>query len=297
MSASATFYTVNNLQNDSVALSLSLRDALTKTNTADVKQAWIDTAVNSAKIVSGIAYLAANDPRWASIVGTTSTLASIGVSANRIKDSLTADNSIYNVKAADLLSVVGGISDLAGNVLLKPGPSFVPGVVLKGVGLGAGVAQNLLPDDTVGQVLNRLAGSNTPVISPSSFPVIRYAPDGVTPLGVSIPFVEGNTRTNTIWFKDDRTGNYLKLEKISTVGSDGTTLSVIENQYKYSTDNRPLSLDVLVRDGSGAIVGGASSVISADGKTWLVVGSATPDTVPGTVTPPAPIKRANMNRP
>jgi hypothetical protein len=46
MTAPATFYTIANLQKDALALSLSVKDALTKTDSADVRQAWIDTALN-----------------------------------------------------------------------------------------------------------------------------------------------------------------------------------------------------------------------------------------------------------
>lgn len=85
MSTTKTPYTVANLQNDAASWSKFVKDALTKKDAREVQDAWIDVAVNSAKITAGLAELAANDPKWAGLLGSGATVTSIGVSANRIK--------------------------------------------------------------------------------------------------------------------------------------------------------------------------------------------------------------------
>lgn len=79
MSATKTPYTVANLQNDAASWSKSVKDAVTKTKPDEVRDAWIDVAVNSAKITAGLAELAANDPKWAGLLGSTATPAAVGV--------------------------------------------------------------------------------------------------------------------------------------------------------------------------------------------------------------------------
>lgn len=125
-------YTIANLQNDAVALSKSVKDALTASTQKERQDAWIDVAINSAKITAGMAELVASNAQWAGWLGTGSTLESVRNSANRIRDTLTTSNDVNAIKAGDVLSVVGGISDIAGNFLIKPGPQLAAGMVLTG---------------------------------------------------------------------------------------------------------------------------------------------------------------------
>ncbi len=142
-------YTIGNLNNDAAALSGAIKNALMANTPQQQKDAWIDVAINSAKVVSGIAYLAANDPKWSGIVGSASTLAALGVSADHIRDAVQSNAGVDSIKVGDILGVVGGISDLAGTFLVKPGPQpqLAVGLVLKSVGLAAGVPQNLVGSD------------------------------------------------------------------------------------------------------------------------------------------------------
>ena len=82
-----------------------------------------------------MAELAASNPRWAGLLGSASTLESVRQSAKKVSDTLVLTNNINAIKAGDILSVVGGISELTGNFLVKPGPLLVSGLTLKGTGL------------------------------------------------------------------------------------------------------------------------------------------------------------------
>jgi hypothetical protein len=77
-------YTIVNLTSDFAALGNSVKDALTKTNPTEVRNAWIDVGINSAKVTAGIAELAANDPKWAGLLGSAATLTSVEESTRRI---------------------------------------------------------------------------------------------------------------------------------------------------------------------------------------------------------------------
>lgn len=235
--------------------------------------AWYESAVGLAKVTSGLADLAANNPQWSALLGAGSNLESLRLSAGKISVSLKDNNNdIYAVKAGDVLGIVGGVSDLAGNVLLKPGPTFGPAVALKGIGLGAGVAQNVVGEDTIGQVLGRsTANNNAPVVSPSLFPqtpsLTTLAPDGFTPLNTGITSQTSNTQTDVYWTKDS-SGNYTKNESITTKDSNGNVLNTNATQYKYNSDGSAVSANTYLYDKTGALQNSQALVPTSNGQSW-----------------------------
>lgn len=184
------------------------------------------------------------------------------------------------IKASDILGVVGGISDLAGTFLIKPGPQLAAGLVLKGIGLGTGVAQNIVGDDTIGQLLGRVAVS-TPLVSPSLFPTVlapqAVAPDGITPLNMAMSSQTANTRTDTIWSHVPG-GGYTKSETVSILGADGQISSTNFTHYNYNSDGQPLSASTYSYNHAG-VQTYSGALVPAEGGTWA---NATT-----TVTPPA----------
>ncbi|MGI4777801.1 MAG: hypothetical protein ACRYGA_06720 [Janthinobacterium lividum] len=222
-----TLYTVVNLQNDAVALSKSLIDAMNAERETDRSQAWYDSALTTAKITAGMAELAASDPRWSGLLGSASTLESVRQSANKVLSTLTDTNDINTIKAGDILSVVGGISELTGNFLVKPGPLLVAGLTLKGAGLVAGVAQNIVGDQTIGQLMGvSAANNNAPVVPPGLF---GHAPDGVTPLNTMISTEVGNHQVHVYWTRNAN-GQFTRNESISSIRGNGT-LNYTHYQY------------------------------------------------------------------
>ena len=261
-----TIYTFINLNNDAVSLSKSLKDAISGPTEQQRKDAWYDTAMTSAKITAGMAELAASNPQWAGLLGSSSTLTSLGVSARRISADPAATNDINVIKAGDILSVVGGISDLAGNLLIKPGPILVAGLTLKGAGTLAGVAQNVVGDQTIGQLMGISAdNNNAPLVPPSLF---DYAPDGVTPLNTMVSTQVGNNQAQVYWSRD-ASAQFTKNESISSMRSDGTLMPTNFTQYQYSSSGKPLSAIAWLYGPDGALKYAGTLLPSADGKSWV----------------------------
>ncbi|MGI4777803.1 MAG: hypothetical protein ACRYGA_06730 [Janthinobacterium lividum] len=221
-------YNVGNLQNDAASLTKSLTDALNSEDHQQIRNAWTDAAVTSAKIVSGMAYLVADDPKWGGIVGSLSTLAALGLSADHIRDAAQSGGTDA-IKVGDILGVVGGISELSGNFLVKPGPLLVAGLTLKGAGLVAGVAQNIVADQTIGQLMGASTANNN-------------APDGVTPLNTMISTEVGNHRVHVYWSRNAN-GEFTKNESISSVRADGTLNYTNFTQYQYGRLKRLVGND------------------------------------------------------
>ena len=271
-------YTIVNLNSDSAALAKAVKDALTKTNPAEVQDAWLDVAINSAKITAGVAELAANDPKWAGMLGSGATLASVEESARRIAKDLQSPNGFDNVKAGDALSVVGGISDLLGNVLVKPGPQLVAGLALKGVGAGAGIAQNIVGDQTIAQLLGT-APTVQPLVPARTFPNVNdgktFAPDGVTPLGVQQTTQAGpNQRIQTIWIKDSN-GNYQKVENVETLQTNGVWKSTALLVGQYNSDGAPIKATQYNLDNAGNTTS-TKALVPTTGGSWVDAPAGSP---------------------
>ena len=212
-----------------------------------------------------MAELAANNPQWASTVGSISTYASIAAAAYRIQDQIQSTNDINAIKAGDILSVVGGISELTGNFLVKPGPLLVAGLTLKGASLLAGVAQNIVGDQTIGQLMGiSAANNNAPVIPRGLF---DHAPDGVTPLNTMISTEIGNHQIQVYWIRN-ADGQFTKNESISSIRSDGTLKYTNFTQYQYGGNGAPMSAITWMYDGAGALTHVSMLLPSADGKSW-----------------------------
>ncbi|MDB5879284.1 MAG: hypothetical protein JWQ41_2698, partial [Variovorax sp.] len=223
-------YSIVSLQNDAASLSNSINKALTGANEQIRSDAWLDAASTSAKITAGMAELAANNPQWAGYLGSASTLTAVGISATRINDDIESTNNINAIKAGDILSVVGGISERTGKFLVKPGPLLVAGLTLKGAGLLAGVAQNIVGDQTIGQLMGvSAANNNAPVVPRGLF---DHAPDGVTPLNTMISTEIGNHQIQVYWTRNAN-GQFTKNESISSIRSDGTLNYTNFTQYQY----------------------------------------------------------------
>ena len=265
-------YTIVNLQSDSAAWAKSVKDALTGTKPDDVKQAWIDVGINSAKITAGMAELAVNDPGWTKWVGDRATIVSIGVSAERIRASLQSPDGFNSVKASDALAVVGGISDLLGNVAVKPGPWLAAGLIAKTVGAGAGIAQNIVGDQTVAQLL----GTGTvvpPVLRNSAFvglsdSSLTYAPDGTTPLSQPQITNSGNTRIETLWNRLPD-GGYQKVETVTTLDTNQQALSSSVGIYRYNSDGAAVQGLTVTRDAHGNATQTNTLLPSSDGQSWV----------------------------
>ncbi|MGI4777798.1 MAG: calcium-binding protein [Janthinobacterium lividum] len=260
-----TAYSIVNLNNDALSFAKSVQDALTKTDSVEIKQAWIDTASNAAKITSGLAYLAAEDPKWAGRLGNLATLVAVEESSRNVLATLQSTNDINAIKAGDILGVVGGISELTGNFLVKPGPLLVAGLTLKGAGLVAGVAQNIVGDQTIGQLMGiSAANNNAPVVPRGLF---EYAPDGVTPLNTMISTAVGNHQVQVYWTRN-ADGQFTKNESISSVRSDGTLNYTNFTQYQYSSSGAPMSAMTWMYDGAGTLTNVSMLLPAADGKSW-----------------------------
>ena len=151
----------------------------------------------------------------------------------RSKVIIEATNDINAIKASDILSVVGGISELTGNFLVKPGPLLVAGLTLKGAGLLAGVAQNIVGEQTIGQLMGiSAANNNAPVVLQDLF---GYAPDGVTPLNTMISTAVGNHQVQVYWTRNAN-DQFANNESISSIRADGTLKcsNFAPHQYGYS---------------------------------------------------------------
>ncbi|MDB5879285.1 MAG: hypothetical protein JWQ41_2699 [Variovorax sp.] len=223
-------YSNFNLNNDDLSLANAVRIALTETDFEDIKQAWIDTASNAAKITSGLSDLAAEDPKRAGLLGNLATVIAVQESSRHILATLQTTNDINAIKASGILSVVGGISEVTGNFLVKPGPLLVTGLTLKCAGLLAGVAQNIVEDQTIGQLMGvSAANNNAPVVPRGLF---EYAPDGVTLLNTMISTEVGNHQVQVYWARNAN-GQFSKNESISSIRSDGTLKCTIFAQREY----------------------------------------------------------------
>ncbi|MGJ7581699.1 calcium-binding protein [Variovorax sp. RHLX14] len=261
----STLYTVSNLQNDAVALSKSLNDAMNAERETDRSQAWYDSALTTAKMTAGMAELAASDPRWAGLLGSASTLEGVRQSVKKVTDTLVRTNDINAIKAGDILSVVGGISELTGNFLVKPGPLLVAGLTLKGAGLVAGVAQNIVGDQTIGQLMGvSAANNNAPVVPRSLF---DHAPDGMTLLNTMISTEVGNHQVQVYWTRNAN-GQFTKNESISSIRGDGTLKYTNFTQYQYSSSGAPISAMTWMYDSAGALTNVSMLLPAADGKSW-----------------------------
>lgn len=122
---------------------------------------------------------------WATAIGGVSTVDALKVSYEKAVRTYTETGSINNVAVSDILGVMGGVSDLAGGLLAKPGLQFAAGLALKGIGLGAAMGQNAVGDMTVGQLINA-SPDKTPVEAPSTaievvITATRLVADTITP--------------------------------------------------------------------------------------------------------------------
>ncbi|MEY2860679.1 MAG: hypothetical protein RL392_1137, partial [Pseudomonadota bacterium] len=287
-----TAYTIGNLQNDSVSLAKNFKDALTSDNESTRGEAWQSAAVNATKVVADLAYLAANDPKWAAILGNAATLEALRVSVLQLNAEWTNASSIADVKAGTVLGVIGGISDVGGALFKAPGPILVAGLVLRGIGLAAGIAQNVVGEQTIGQVLGAEGTNPAPLVPASLFPAlpspIALAPDGQTPLMEPQITVVGDIETKAIWTKDI-SGNYFKSETVVQKDSNGNTVSTNLTQYKYNSDGVPVSGETYRFDGSNAIVFSQKLIPTADGQSWSNAGPTTPITL----SEPTPARDSN----
>lgn len=127
---------------DVQALTQNVSDALTKTTSKERSDAWRASADALGSVISDIATLAKNNSVWATAIGGVSTVDALKLSYEKALESYTKSDSFNAVKISDILGVMGGVSDLAGGLLVKPGPQFAAGLALKGVGLGAALGQS-----------------------------------------------------------------------------------------------------------------------------------------------------------
>ncbi|MGJ7581697.1 hypothetical protein ACSFA3_16060 [Variovorax sp. RHLX14] len=103
---------------------------------SQIKQkAWIDMATTIAKITAGMAKLAANNPHWAGDIRFYFDFIGRRCFRQKTREDIEAIHSVNALNAGDILSVVGGISELTGNFLVKLGPLLVAGLTIKGAGL------------------------------------------------------------------------------------------------------------------------------------------------------------------
>ena len=284
MSSLNAAYTIVNLQNDSVQLAGGLRTALTSSDAAKVNEAWRETITNLGKLINGLNDLAGRNPTVNRLLGTTSNLAAMVDAYNAIEQDYTGNNnSLSSIKAKDILSFTGNLADLAGNFLLKPGPTLVPGLVLKGLGTGAGLAQNAVGEQTIGQLLDFGAAANPvarPIIATASLPplpTVQFAPDGVTPLFVQQSNRQGNNQIDGIWVQLGD-GSYQNVQTITTLRSDGTVVSSSTFSYSYSSEGVPLHGSAVTRDAIGNVVSTSALTPSSDEQTWNNASIAIPDT-------------------
>ncbi len=254
-----------------------------------------DTAVGVLQTGQSIAAVVSTTSRLVPGAGAVLGLVGGGLAADHIRDDLAAGRpvAISDVAslAANALTVVGSVAALA--VLIIPATVvggaasvvLVPVTFLAVAAGGIQFAANGFAVDKNGNVINTNFTPAQQSYLDSIAQSIRFAPDGITPLGVNLSTTNGNTRIETAWTQDTNTGNYFKYESISTLRSDGSVVSATQTQYKYNTDGLPISGVSNAIDGNGKVTGGANLVIGPDGKTWVSAAGTAPVITPGTGTP------------
>lgn len=264
MSALNTGYTIVNLQNDALQLADSLKTALTSNDTFETKLAWRDVLANSGKVINGLNDLASNNPTWNKFLGPGSNLLALRNSANAIEEVFKNGGSFSDIKAKDALSYLGGLSDFAGNFLIKPGPTLVAGLALKGLGTGAGLAQNMVGDQSIAQLFGSENKPPVPVVSKAVFPA---APSGVNSLGVQQSSRTGNTQVDSIWIKLDN-GGYQKVETATTYDASNRVVISTTAIYQFNSNGKAIQGTTITRDAQGNTTHTGVLRPSADGQSW-----------------------------
>ncbi|MFY8041888.1 MAG: hypothetical protein ACOVOD_03080, partial [Rhodoferax sp.] len=274
-----TALTIVNLQNDSLQLAKSLKDALTGNDPREVKLAWRDVLANSGKVIDGLKELADASPVWGKLLGPGSNLLALQNTVQSIQFEYDKNGSFSAIKAKDVLGYVGGLADFAGNFLIKPGPTLVVGLTLKGFGAGTGLAQNFVGEKTIAELFGAGTAPVRPVVPASTFPSVNdgktFAPDGVTPLGEQQTTQAGpNQKINTIWIKDDK-GNYQKVEAVETLQSNGAWITTSALVGQYNSNGTPVKATQYNFDRNGNTTSTKALVPTAAGS-WVDAPAGTP---------------------
>ena len=88
MSTAATIYTIGNLKNDALSLAKSISTALIAGIQQERSEAWYESAIGLAKVTSGMADLAANNPQWSAWLGVGSNLVALKVSNYGVRSAI-----------------------------------------------------------------------------------------------------------------------------------------------------------------------------------------------------------------
>lgn len=126
---------------DVQALVKSVSNALTTTNADDREFSWRASADALGSIITGVSSLAKGNTTWSTLLGGATTVDALKVSYEKAFKTYTETGNINNVEVGDILGVMGGVSDLGGSILSKPGPQLAVGIALKGLGLGAALGK------------------------------------------------------------------------------------------------------------------------------------------------------------
>jgi hypothetical protein len=193
---------------DIQALSKNVSDALNEQDVDTSRKAWRASADALGGVISDVATLAQNDSKWATLLGGASTVDALRLSYNKAFEAYTKLDNINDVKVGDMLGVMGGVSDLAGGILAKPGPQFIAGLALKGIGLGAAMGQNAVDDGlTIGQLIGASL-SNTPTQSTSPMMEIVVTATRLDSADVTTP-ADAATRTSNNYISDTSANDHL----------------------------------------------------------------------------------------